>query len=362
MSLTIKLSHIIENKTQQGFMLDVEVSLPVNSHVVGVFGESGAGKSSLLKHIAGIGQAKQKKIHYNNDDITALLPENSPCCYQNQQGFLFPHLTVKENLLLILTHGNFSSAIPFSFDEVVNWCNLSTLLEQNVSTLSGGEIQRIAFARSLLSGKSLILLDEPFSALDWQAREKMLRMIPWLNSHYAIEFIIVSHSLRELSLVASYVVLLKQGKVLKQGLSNEIITRFSTEHGGENGQQAVTALRGKVVERLEKYQLLNVLLDGETEQTVTVHADKHMSEIAPSNSVLLSLNANKVSLSKTKPSMTSIVNLLEVKVAKIERFSSHALITLTLNEQLILAEISLMSLDKLTLAVDEQVYAQFKVL
>ena len=362
MSLAITLTHQIDNNIQQGFMLDVEVSLPVNSPVVGLFGEYGAGKSSLLKHIVGIGQAKQKKIHYNNDDISALLPENSPCCYQNQQGVLFPHLTVKENLLLILTHGNFSSTLPFSFDDVVHWCNISSLLEQNVSTLSGGEIQRIAFVRSLLSGKSLVLLDEPFSALDWQAREKMLRLIPWLNTHYAIKFLIVSHSLRELSLVASYVVLLKQGKVIAQGFSNEIITRFSTEHGGGSGQQAVTALRGNVVEHIEKYQLLNVLLDGETEQTVTVHADKYISEAAPSTAMLLSLNANKVSLSKTKPSMTSIVNLLKVTVRKIERFQSHALITLALNEQLILAEISLMSLDKLTLAIDEQVYAQFKVL
>lgn len=362
MSLVISLTQQITKNAQQAFILSVEVNLPVDNHVVGIFGESGAGKSTLLKHIAGVAQTKQKIIQYYQDDITTLLPENSPCCYQNQQGFLFPHLTVKQNLQLVLLHGNFSSTLPYSLDEVVKWCNLSALLEQSVSTLSGGEIQRIAFARSLLSGKSLILLDEPFSALDWQAREHMLRLIPWLKTQFEIDFILVSHSLRELSLVASYIVLLKQGKAIEQGLSNEIITRFSTQYGSEQGQQAVTALRGKVVEHIEQYKLIKVLLDGENSQTVTVHANNMTSDSMCSNTMLLSLNANKVSLSKIKPSMTSIVNLLKVTVRKIERFSSYALVTLALNEQLLLAEISLMSLDNLELEIDEQVYAQFKVL
>ncbi|GAA5133406.1 ATP-binding cassette domain-containing protein [Thalassotalea piscium] len=353
MSLSIKLCHPLDNNTASAFVLELDLMLSIKEHVVGVFGDSGAGKSTLLKHIAGIVQTRGKQIVYYQDDITALLPEHSPCCYQNQHGYLFSHLTVKQNLALVLRHGNYSDTVPFTFDEVIKWCNLLPLLEQNISTLSGGEIQRIAFARSLLSGKSLILLDEPFSALDWQTREQMLRLLPWLKANYGIEFIIVSHSLRELSLVASYIVILKQGKVIKHGVSNEIITRYSQGHG----QQAVTALRGKVIEHIEKYQLAKVLLDGENEQAVTVHANDMYQ-----GNVLLSLNANKVSLSKTKPSLTSIVNLLKVTVRKIERQPSAALITLALNEQLILAEISLMSLDKLTLAIDEQVYAQFKVL
>jgi molybdate transport system ATP-binding protein len=190
----------------------------------------------------------------------------------------------------------------------------------------------------------------------------MLRLIPWLKIHYGIDFILVSHSLRELSLVASYIVLMKQGSVVEQGLSNDIITRYSAQNGVEQGLQAVTALQGKVVEYIEKYQLIKVLLDGETTQTVTVHANNMPTDTMLSRAMLLSINANKVSLSKTKPSMTSIVNLLKVTVRKIERFPSHALITLALKEQLILAEISLMSLDKLTLVTDEQLYAQFKVL
>ncbi|XQW86458.1 ATP-binding cassette domain-containing protein [Thalassotalea piscium] len=354
MNLTVEITHQIKHiQADKTFTLDVQVSLPVNNHVVGVFGASGAGKSTLLKLIAGIGQAKHKQIIYQSENISDLLPEHSPCCYQNQQGFLFPHLTVKQNLALIITHGHFSATLPFSMDEVIQWCQLTPLLSQSVSTLSGGEIQRIAFARSLLSGKSLLLLDEPFSALDWQAREQMLGLIPWLNTRYKIGFIIVSHSLRELSLVASYITLLKQGKVVEQGLSNELITRISAVQS----QQAISALQGEVVERLEEYQLMKVLLNGETSQTVTVHAKDMVSD-----NIQLSISANKVSLSKNKPSMTSIVNLLEVTVCKIERFPSHSLVTLALNQQFLLAEISLMSLDKLELTLNERVYAQFKVL
>ncbi|MGB1199602.1 MAG: ATP-binding cassette domain-containing protein [Thalassotalea sp.] len=346
-------AHASKTKLAQAFTLDLKLTLPIADHIIGLFGESGAGKSTLLKQIAGLLQANNKQITYQNKNIALLAPEHSPCCYQHQQSVLFPHLTVRENLALVLAHGQFSHTLAFSLDEVVEWCELAPLLAKNVSALSGGEVQRIAFARSLLSGKTLILLDEPFSALDWQAREHMLRLLPILKSRYHINFIIVSHSLRELSLVASYLVVLKQGQLVEQGLSNRITTTLSTLQG----QQATSALQGLVAEHLEQYQLTKVLLQGEQHQTIIVHRH-HIVE----DKVLLSLNANKVSIAKTKPAVSSIVNLLEVVVAKIERFPSHALISLALNEQYILAEISLMSLDSLALAVNERVYAQFKVL
>jgi molybdate transport system ATP-binding protein len=177
-------------KKQQGhnFTLSVDLVLPLCKGIVGIFGKSGAGKSTLLRVLSGLEKADlepvdlekkilkkvESKIHWQDKRIDKLPADKNPCLLQTQQAQLFPNLTVLANLTFVIKHSAWANSCSFTFEQVIQWCGIEHLLTQPSTSLSGGEQQRVNLSRSLLSGKPIILLDEPFSALDWNARVELL--------------------------------------------------------------------------------------------------------------------------------------------------------------------------------------------
>ncbi|MDR8525724.1 MULTISPECIES: ABC transporter ATP-binding protein [Shewanella] len=198
--------------------------------VLAVVGPSGGGKSTLLRMIAGLSQPEQGEIRYgdkpwfNADNKVQLTPQQRHLGYVPQHFGLFPNLTALENVVAALDH------IPKAEREAraKDWLervNLHGLPDRLPAQLSGGQRQRVALARALAREPSVLLLDEPFSAVDRETRERLYLELARLKEQLAIPVIMVTHDLNEALLLADSMILISQGKMLQQGRPREVLTR-----------------------------------------------------------------------------------------------------------------------------------------
>lgn len=375
-------------KKQQGhnFTLSVDLVLPLSKGIVGVFGKSGAGKSTLLRALAGLKKSgldqAELKIHWQDKRIDKHPVDKNPCLLQTQQAQLFPNLTVLANLTFVIKHSTWASSGPFTLEQVIDWCGIEHLLTQPSTSLSGGEQQRVNLARSLLCGKPIILLDEPFSALDWNARVELLDLLVQLQQDYGLHFVIVSHSLKELALCSQHMLVIDNGEMLHSGSTTELIdklthdssgSRSKTEEADLNNQTRFSTLTLTNPVPLAEYHLTKWQL-GEDEKSPVIYtkglqnnsSSKSLSSHLPINSPikekLVTLDANRVSLSRQDNLDTSMLNHLEASIDDITHIQHLVLVTLNVQGQTLYAEISLLSFSNLKLQLGETIFAQFKAL
>lgn len=208
----------INIQRQQGTCL---VNVAFHSDAEGItalFGPSGAGKSSVINMVAGLSRPDSGKIYiqghclFDSEKGVDLPPEKRNVGYVFQEGCLFPHLTVKANLLYGRNRKNHRSATT-DFDQVVEVLGIGHLLSRKPNTLSGGEKQRVAFGRAVLSNPDILLMDEPLASLDKERKEEMLPFIKKLNAQFGIPILYVSHSMEEIHALTSTVLRLDGGKL-----------------------------------------------------------------------------------------------------------------------------------------------------
>lgn len=177
------------------FMLDDEILI--------LFGPSGAGKTTILDCIAGLRQPDSGKISLNNVELFSSEEGVNIPTFKRRVGYvfqeyaLFPHLTVKENVAYSLPGNNNGGKARYSLKEVMDICRISHLQESYSRYLSGGEKQRTALARALMSEPDLLLLDEPLSSLDQELSKHLQREIKEIQQIWKIPFIYVTHNDRE---------------------------------------------------------------------------------------------------------------------------------------------------------------------
>jgi molybdate transport system ATP-binding protein len=205
--------------------LNVEFS--AEAPVVGLFGRSGSGKSSVVNAIAGLLTPASGRIAIDGEVLfdaargINLPPEKRRIGYVFQDALLFPHLSVKKNLL----YGAARATGGISFDAVVGLLGIEALLERSPTALSGGEKQRVAIGRALLSQPRLLLMDEPLAALDNPRRQEVLRHVEALRNELHQPVVYVSHAVSEITRLADHVVLMNEGGVLAHGSVHEIFNR-----------------------------------------------------------------------------------------------------------------------------------------
>ncbi|MEO1653173.1 MAG: ATP-binding cassette domain-containing protein, partial [Bacteroidota bacterium] len=196
---------------------DLKIQEQFGSGITGVFGPSGAGKTSLLQAIAGLAKPSRGRIQVGGrilfDSVEKInLPvEKRNIAYVFQDGRLFPHLNVESNLKYGL---NKKKEGPISFKEVVDLLQLSHLLKSKPAQISGGERQRTALGRALLSSPDLLLLDEPFSAVDMQLRQQILHFILKVQQRTNLPISVVSHDLPDLLKLSKKLCIIKEGACL----------------------------------------------------------------------------------------------------------------------------------------------------
>jgi molybdate transport system ATP-binding protein len=207
-------------KRRGTFSLDACFELPTPG-VVALFGRSGCGKSTLVNVIAGLLDADAGRVVL--DDIVLLdtelriyvPPERRRIGYVFQDARLFPHLSVASNLRY--GESRAPSRRYVSLDTVVDLLDLGSLMDRRTHQLSGGEGQRVAIGRALLSQPNLLLLDEPLASLDTSRRDEVLPYLEILRDQLAIPMVYVSHNFDEVLRLATYIVLMDSGTAIAQG-------------------------------------------------------------------------------------------------------------------------------------------------
>lgn len=214
----------------------LEIQFDTDAKNLAAFGASGSGKSMLLKCISGLETPDSGRIVYNGKvlfDSQArinLPPRQRKIGYLFQNYALFPHKNVEENLMLALVHSNLTK--QQKQDEIEQILQSMQLLEYRESypdKLSGGQRQRIALARLIISKPDLILLDEPFSALDGYLKQSLAPELKNMLTNAGIPYIYVSHDVLELHQFCEEVLLLSNGK-------NEPITSMKQIYNHPQGK------------------------------------------------------------------------------------------------------------------------------
>ena len=184
---------------------------------IAIVGPSGAGKSTLLNLIAGFVLPTQGNIWLNGENHTRSAPYERPVSMLFQENNLFPHLTVQQNLALGLkTSLKLTALEQDQIERVADAVGLTSFLSRLPNSLSGGQKQRVALACCLLRDKPILLLDEPFSALDPELRMEMLNLIDELCHSKSLTLLLVTHQPSELTGKVDRMLRIENGRISQQ--------------------------------------------------------------------------------------------------------------------------------------------------
>lgn len=225
---------------------DVSFTVPEGTFMT-LVGPSGCGKTTTLKSIAGLVRPQHGEIRIAGEDVTDHSPRKRPCSLVFQSLALFPHMTVWDNIAYPLkTLGVGKTERERRIRRILAMLNLpEVLLSRPPGQLSGGQRQRVALARSLVYDPKLLLLDEPLSAIDFQLRRQLRKMLSDLHRQSGKTFLYVTHSLEEALSMSDHIVVMHEGKILQQGTPDEIFScpmnRFVAEFMGDANVLSVRA-------------------------------------------------------------------------------------------------------------------------
>lgn len=303
------------------FQLNAALDLPASGITV-LFGPSGSGKTTLLRCLAGLERASDGFMRFGDDlwqDETRGLcrPLHSrPIGYVFQEPRLFPHYSVRSNLLYGY-HRIRPEERRISIEQVVDILGIGHLLDRRTHNLSGGEQQRVAIGRALLTSPKLLLMDEPLASLDIQRKQELLPFIHRLHEELAIPIIYVSHAISEILQLADRVVLLKDGTLMGVGMLNAILT--SPEFRGSFGSLRVGAvLDARVAGHEPQYGLTQLEFKG---QFLFVP----LRPVAIGRPVRVHILSSDVSLVVGRiDSPTSVLNILEATVTEIREIDQSS--------------------------------------
>ncbi|NCB40235.1 MAG: ABC transporter ATP-binding protein [Erysipelotrichia bacterium] len=195
--------------------IDIAISTG-DCHVI--VGPTGAGKTFLLETLVGLRELTNGQILIDNNDISILPPRERKISYVPQDTCLFPNMTVRENIMYGIRIGGFDRHEAQSLVEhLINFLHIGHLLERYPGKLSGGEKQRVALARALVPRPKLLVLDEPFSAIDHSMREEIRRLIKELLEEFKTTTLVVTHDLDEAFFLGDHISIMIDGRILQSG-------------------------------------------------------------------------------------------------------------------------------------------------
>lgn len=208
--------------------VDGKINLRLNLQIekgqfVTIYGESGAGKTSTLRMLAGLLQPDDGEVYvdnevwFNKQNNIDRAPQKRKVAYVFQDYALFPHLTVKGNLEFAQTTKD-----TVYLEELILKMELGELINRKPATLSGGQKQRVALARALAQKPEMLLLDEPLAALDIKIRLKLQEFLRQIHQDYNLTTILISHDLGEIIKLSDRVFVLEKGQIIKSGSPTEV--------------------------------------------------------------------------------------------------------------------------------------------
>ena len=354
MSLSVRLRHAFA-----GFDLDAAFEAPPGVTVL--FGRSGSGKSTIVNAVAGLLRPDAGEIRVDGRTLldtargVRLPPHRRRIGCVFQEARLFPHLTVRQNLL----YGRWfapkappSDAPPESPERIVAMLGLGPLLDRRPGALSGGEKQRVAIGRALLSNPTMILADEPLAALDDARKAEILPYFERLRDELGLPILYVCHSVAEAARLATTVVALRDGRIVKTGAAAEVFSDPETAPA-LGVREAGSILTGRVTRRCAD-GLAEVAISG----GVMVVPD---SGIEAGAALRMRIEAHEVTLAMVRPERISALNVLEGTVTALQPGRGPGMIVrLAVGEDHLLARITRRSGAALGLAPGDRCFAIVK--
>jgi molybdate transport system ATP-binding protein len=340
---------------RENFALDVDLDLPLRG-IAGLFGASGAGKTSLLRCIAGLERPATGKlvvagdVWQDNSSNTWRAVHQRDIGYVFQEPRLFAHLDVHGNIEYGLRRREQNGAPDI--DHIIGLLGLERLLTRRIDELSGGEAQRVAIARALLCAPRIVLMDEPLASLDQKRKDDILPFLDRLRAEAEVPIIYVSHNIDEVCRLCDYLVVLDDGRVVADGALQSVLVRMDVPL--LSGEQAGSVIQGTAKSYDENDDLTCLHFSG-GDLWVPGKANVDGATLR------LRIRANDVSLCRTKPEQSTILNIVPATVEAIQPDQGPSmLVRLVLGADRIVARVTRRSIRELDLQEGEEVFAQIK--
>jgi molybdate transport system ATP-binding protein len=335
---------------RDSFRLEARFTTP--SGVTALFGRSGSGKSSLVDIVAGLIRPQRGKVVVDGQALVdtgrgVFVPKHRRRIgYVFQDSRLFPHLSVRQNLLYGRWFSRGDGGAAGDFGSIVDLLGIGHLTERKPDSLSGGEKQRVAIGRALLAHPRLLLMDEPLASLDEARRAEILPYIERLRDVAGVPILYVSHSVTEVARLATTVVILSEGKVTAVGPVLDILPLAEASDGG-------SVLDAVVARHDETFQLTTL-----TSPAGELQVPKLAASIG--TKVRAYIRARDVMLALRPPQDISALNVLAGTVAQILPGGAQADVRLDCNGATVMARLTAKSVERLALAPGRPVYAVIK--
>lgn len=320
--------------------------------VTALFGASGAGKTSVINMIAGLVTADKGRIAYNgkvffdSEKKINLSARKRSVGYVFQEARLFPNMSVVKNLLY---GSGRKSEKPFICkpEELCELLGITSLLERMPANLSGGEKQRVAIGRALLSNPEILLMDEPLAALDGERRSELLEYIGMIAEKFDIPIIYVSHSVDEILRLSDNMAVLSNGKLVEFGKTVDVLNGYG------NGGDSWTVYEGEVTAYDPLQNHAEITFGGG-------RVDIFSNKIRYGSKVRFRINAVDVVLCATPPPLTSARNNFYGKITDIKRAGDHLCdVVIDIGVPLI-ARVSEKSVNELDIKIGGYIFALVK--
>jgi molybdate transport system ATP-binding protein len=336
--------------------LDIEASCAPDE-VLAIFGASGSGKTTLLRSIAGLYTPTRANIRYGAECWTdterkrALIPQERRVGMVFQEYALFPHLSARGNVMAALGHQPAAKRAEEA-DEWLAAVHLAGLEERRPADLSGGQRQRVAIARALARRPRVLLLDEPFAAVDHATRRQLHRELDDLRQRIHIPVILVTHDFHDVARLATHVVLLDGGKAVAQGPITQLTSRADVPWHPLVSTGSV--LEGRVAAIDSKRGTADVAIEGGV--MVVPSGDLTCGAV-----VRLRVPAREVVLATARPEHVSVHNILGGTVVGVMTASDQiALLQIQIGRIALLAEVTRDAVERLSLRPGNAVFALIK--
>jgi molybdopterin-binding protein len=333
---------------------DVSLDLPDGAYGV-VIGPAGAGKTTLLETIAGLIPARAGRVVLHGRDVTTTPPESRELAIVYQHAYLFPHLDVAGNVA-------YGARDPRLAAELADRFGVKELAARDVRSLSGGERQLVAIARALASEPRVLLLDEPFAALDPRTRNAARRALKVAHTERGLTVLHVTHDFAEAGSLGDLAVLMDRGRVVQSGPPATVFRKPATAHAASFlGAENIFAGTARPIRdaspdwtegKAEAFEEHAVALDV---GGLTIYAIGDALP-GPTNAVI---RAEEVAIS-TEPSASSIRNQFRGTVSEIAPAGAITRVTVDVSGTPVVAAVTSRSVDELGLAPGRDVVVAFK--
>ena len=331
---------------------EISLEVPKGGYAL-IIGPTGSGKTTLLEAVAGHARLRSGRVFMHDDDVTHLPPERRGLGFVYQQYHLFPHLSVRENIAYGIRRAQPAADHDPAgrVSELAGMLAIEPLLDRPVRGLSGGEQQRVALARALAPKPSILLLDEPFAAVDPATRQVLRRELRELHEREGITTLQVTHDFDEALRLGDLVAVLSDGRIAQSGTPEQVFrypnSAFVARFVGTGNVIAGTVERSGPADESRPFRGRftggNLVLDVVAEREGPMHA------VLRPEDIVLSLTGLS----------GSARNHMEGRVVRLERLGPVTLVHLDVGRPLI-ASLTTQSVEDMALKAGSRVTVAFK--